>query len=81
MFERDNLSGIPQNPKTHWFIFLGKVLLWLLYMLPPSGYAGTRRSARWARSPLVTVIVASAFWLCLVLFIVIYLLLEHPLYG
>ncbi len=75
MFERDNLSGIEKQSRLfNWFIFPGKALLWVLYMFPGNGYSNTRQSARWARSPLITVIVSCLFWiglLCLIINIAI----------
>ncbi len=71
MFVRDNLSGIEKRSRLfNWFIFPGKALLWIFYMFPSGGYANTRQSSRWARSPLVTAIISSLFWIVLFCLIV-----------
>ena len=73
MFERDNLSGISPEVQNHWLIIPGKVILWLIYMLPLRMNI-SRYSGRWSRSPIITITVAMLFWLFL-LASILYLLL------
>ena len=64
---RDNLSGIQSNWLVGIFLFPGRAILWLRYMFP-SNYTDARQSARQARSPIVTWIVAFLAWIAIILF-------------
>lgn len=59
---RDNLSATQHNILIELFLLPAKIILWFQYMNPSGGYANTRMVARRARSPIVTYIVAIAFW-------------------
>lgn len=63
MSNRDNLPGTDRKGFIKIVELPGKVILWIFYMLPSGGYAKTRMSARWARSPIMTLIVGGVFWL------------------
>ncbi len=62
MDNRDNLSGKKSEGLLKIIEIPGKVVLWLFYMFPIGGYEGTRMSSRWARSPIMTVVVGAIFW-------------------
>lgn len=63
MAGRDRLDG---SDKKSFFAELytspGRLILWLQYMFPIGGYSKTRSSARHARSPIMTFLYSTAFW-------------------
>lgn len=61
VLRRDNLSGIESN--TFWTIYFlpGKFILWVRYIAAPKGKVFA--TARQAKSPIVTFLTATLFWL------------------
>jgi hypothetical protein len=64
VLSRDNLSGIEAN--YFWTIYLlpAKIILWFRYIAAPKGKVFA--TARQAKSPIVTFLTATLFWLCFV---------------
>lgn len=62
---RDRLDGTNKG-KIVKEIYLapGRVILWLKYMFPAKGMQNITKSARHARSPLMTWFYATGFWFC-----------------
>ena len=63
---RDRLDGTHKKGLiVELYLLPGRVLLWFGYMFPGKGYSKVRQSARAARSPIMTFIGSTAFWLFL----------------
>ena len=45
-----------------FYLLPGRILLWIGYMFPGKGYGNVRRSARHARSPIMTFIYSTCVW-------------------
>ena len=61
--KRDRLDGDSRkNFLLEFFLFPGRVTLWLNYMFPKKGYTSARTTARHARSPIMTFIYSIMFW-------------------
>lgn len=65
----DNLDGSTGNIFFSIYTFPGKVFLWLEYMNPKGGFTGVAKSSRRAKSPIFTILISTAFWFCILLFI------------
>lgn len=60
--ERDRLDGSRRKTiLVEVFLAPGRVILWLTYMFPGKGYGNVRKSARHARSPLMTFFILLSF--------------------
>ena len=55
-----------KNVLVEFFLLPGRVVLWLGYMFPSKGYGSVRKSARHARSPIMTFFYSLAFWVFLI---------------
>lgn len=53
----------------------GRLILWLRYMNPQKGYSNARKSARHARSPVMTFFYATSFWIFLI--VAVYILFKE----
>lgn len=63
---KDRLDG---TKKKHFLIELflipGRVILWINFMMPGKGYSAVRQSSRNARSPIMTFLYSTGFWIFL----------------
>lgn len=60
---RDRLDGARKfNLISEFYLFPGRMWLWLNFMNPKGGYAAVRASTRHARSPVMTWIYSVMFW-------------------
>lgn len=61
---KDRLDGTKKG-NFLWELYTapGRILLWLQYMNPKKGYSSTRMGARHARSPIMTFLYSTGFWL------------------
>ncbi len=63
---RDRLDGSKKKSAFYEIYTIpGRIFLWLQYMFPKKGYAGVRQTARHARSPIMTFIYSTIFWVIL----------------
>lgn len=61
---RDDVAGTESHSLPHTVYLLpGKVVQWFIYMNPSGSYAKVSKSTRAARSPVMTYVFASIFWL------------------
>lgn len=61
---RDNIAGIEdRSPARTIYLLPGKVIQWFIYMKPSGNYGRVRQSTRSARSPIMTYVFATLFWL------------------
>lgn len=61
---RDRLDGTKKsNIVVELYLFPGRLILWLHYMFPSKGYSKVRQSSRHARSPIMTFLYSSIFWI------------------
>lgn len=67
---RDRLDGSKKkNPIAEIYLLPGRALLWLGYMFPAKGYSKVRQSARHARSPIMTFVYSTTFWIFVIEYI------------
>ena len=61
---KDRLDGTKKGPFL-WELYNapGRLILWFRFMFPSKGYANVRQTARHARSPVITFLTATGFWL------------------
>lgn len=72
----DRLDGSKKKSAfVEFFLLPGRLILWINYMFPNSGYSKTRGSARHARSPIMTFLYSVAAWVVLI-GLVVYLALN-----
>lgn len=79
---RDRLDG---SDKKSWikeiYMLPGRIILWINYMFPSKGMQNITKSARHAKSPIMTFLYSTGFWLFASLVAYAYILEELAKYN